>query len=277
MWVIERTPLCASIKLNLIQYQSLKHRVSYFLGTKTEESSVTKKIPYPPIPNPPHSRKGDFIHEKNSSTKCSLLVSAVIWLALTAWQPPAFADNAVKLRILLITTGDVRRLGFAYIKPVLDEMGVPYDVLNAKTQDLTAAMLASSSAGVACKADDAGCVGNYNGIILTDRRPGSQLHAIGMGHTARLPEKLRRPPGGAVRMASHLLDPNLLTEFTWIMVLSFPPAETTTRPSGQCDYTYSKQVFEYVNLANPFQLRILPLRPILEMMPRPAGRYRAER
>ena len=58
---------------------------------------------------------------------------------------PAFADNAVKLRVLLITTGDVTQdMGFAYVKPVLDEMGVPYDVLNANTQDLTAAMLASS-------------------------------------------------------------------------------------------------------------------------------------
>ena len=35
--------------------------------------------------------------------------------------------------------------GYAYIKPVLDEMGVPYDVLNSATQDLTAAMLASTA------------------------------------------------------------------------------------------------------------------------------------
>ncbi len=47
-------------------------------------------------------------------------------------------------------------------------MGVPYDVLNARAQDLTTAMLASSSAGLACKPEDAGCTGNYNGIILTD-------------------------------------------------------------------------------------------------------------
>jgi hypothetical protein len=92
-----------------------------------------------------------------------------MWLALIAVAAPAFADNAVKLRVLLITTGDVAQdQGFAYIKPVLDEMGVPHDVLNAGTQDLTAGMLASSSAGFACKSEDAGCVGNYNGIILTD-------------------------------------------------------------------------------------------------------------
>ena len=89
-----------------------------------------------------------------------LLLVSTIWLALAAVAPPAFSDNAVKLRILVITTGEVAEdLGFAYISPVLDEMEVPYDILNAQTQDLTAAMLASSSAGVGCKAEDAGCVG----------------------------------------------------------------------------------------------------------------------
>src|SRR5690242_20304001 len=91
------------------------------------------------------------------------------WLTFIAMAVPAFADNAVKLRVLLITTGDVTQdLGFAYIKPVLEEMGVPYDVLNARAQDLTTAMLASSSTGLACKPVEVGCIGNYNGIILTD-------------------------------------------------------------------------------------------------------------
>ena len=67
-----------------------------------------------------------------------------MWLAATV-TTPAFADNAVKLKVLVITTGEVTEdIGYAYIKPVLDEMGVPYDVLNAATQDLTAAMLASN-------------------------------------------------------------------------------------------------------------------------------------
>ena len=83
---------------------------------------------------------------KNSRIKFSLLFSAVMWLAATAVPTPAFADNAVKLKILLITTGDVTEdAGYAYIKPVLDEMGVPYDVLNAATQDLTAEMLTSNT------------------------------------------------------------------------------------------------------------------------------------
>ena len=87
------------------------------------------------------------MNKKNSHLKFSLLLSAVMWLAATV-STPAFADNAVKLKILLLTTGEVTDdIAYAYIKPVLDEMGVPYDVLNAKTQDLTAAMLASNAGG----------------------------------------------------------------------------------------------------------------------------------
>ncbi|MDN5753983.1 MAG: hypothetical protein L0H15_12055 [Nitrosospira sp.] len=107
--------------------------------------------------------------KQNRDIKRVLLATAAMWLILSAAASTAFADNAVKLRILVITTGEAAEdLGFAYIKPVLDEMGVPYDVLNARTTDLTAATLASSSAGGGCRAEDAGCVGNYNGIILTD-------------------------------------------------------------------------------------------------------------
>src|SRR6476661_2633136 len=106
--------------------------------------------------------------KQNPGTGRRLLASVATCVALIAMAVPAFADNAVKLRVLLITTGDVTQdLGFAYIKPVLEEMGVPYDVLNARAQDLTTAMLASSSTGLACNPVDAGCTGNYNGIILT--------------------------------------------------------------------------------------------------------------
>ena len=38
----------------------------------------------------------------------SLFVSMTIWVALIlALAPPALADNAVKLRILVISTGDI--------------------------------------------------------------------------------------------------------------------------------------------------------------------------
>jgi hypothetical protein len=95
---------------------------------------------------------------------CAPFIAAAIGLTLLG-APPAFADNAVKLKVLVLTTGDVTQdLGLAYIKPVIDEMGVPYDVLNAGTQDLTATRLSANG----CAAATAGCVGNYNGTILTN-------------------------------------------------------------------------------------------------------------
>ena len=48
--------------------------------------------------------------KKHLNMKCPLLVSMTIWLALIVLAAPAFADNAVKLRILLITTGDVQKI-----------------------------------------------------------------------------------------------------------------------------------------------------------------------
>ncbi|MGB5661330.1 MAG: hypothetical protein WBO54_17805, partial [Thermoanaerobaculia bacterium] len=42
-------------------------------------------------------------------------------------------------------------------------MNVPYEVLDASSDSLTAAMLSPNG----CSAATAGCVGNYNGVILT--------------------------------------------------------------------------------------------------------------
>jgi hypothetical protein len=185
--------------------------------------------------------------------KRSLLACAVLPLALAAMQPtPALADNAVKLKILIITTGDLAEdLEFAYIKPVLDQMGVPYDVLNAATQDLAAAALASSSTGGACKADDPGCVGNYNGIVLTDADlvPGFTpsewdiLHAYQKNFSVRQavlsgwPATYSdpRPPHG--------------------VYLDYGLAYSSSGADYEARWTvpdaYSKQVFEYVNRSNP--------------------------
>ena len=43
---------------------------------------------------------------KNLRIKFSLLFSVVMWLSATV-TTPAFADNAVKLKVLVITTGEV--------------------------------------------------------------------------------------------------------------------------------------------------------------------------
>src|SRR5687768_5431803 len=190
--------------------------------------------------------------KENLSLKRLLLVSVVMWLALIVGAPPAFADNAVKLRILLITTGDITAdPGYAYMKPVLDEMGVQYDVLDAATQDLTPAMLASSSAGAACKAQDAGCVGSYNGIILTDSDlvPGftppewDMLHDYQKNFRVRLAVLSGWPGTYSDPQAPY----GIYLDYGLVYSSSGNNYDGTwTVPTAA-----SKEVFEYVNQANP--------------------------
>lgn len=81
---------------------------------------------------------------------------------------PANADDVVNLKVLVISTGDATQdLGLAYITPILDEMGVPYDVINSVSQELTTAQLSASPSTTGCALEVAGCVGKYNGVILT--------------------------------------------------------------------------------------------------------------
>lgn len=75
---------------------------------------------------------------------------------------PAVADNSVQLKVLVVST-EADDQGLAYIRPVLDEKGVPYEVLDASTQTLTATTLSPGG----CTAATVGCLGNYNGVILT--------------------------------------------------------------------------------------------------------------
>lgn len=100
-----------------------------------------------------------------------MLGTAVLGLTLLEHPPtmsatlsPAPVNNVVKLRVLLVTTGNESSdLGLAYIRPALDEMGVPYDLLDSTTQTLSAATLSPGG----CASATSGCIGNYNGIILT--------------------------------------------------------------------------------------------------------------
>lgn len=182
-------------------------------------------------------------------TRC-LLACAAMSLASIAMPPvPALADNAVKLKILVITTGDLAEdLEFAYIKPVLDQIGVPYDILNAATQDLKAATLASFSAGRDCKAEDPGCIGNYNGIILTDADlvPGFTpsewdiLHAYQKNFGVRLAVLSGWP---ATYSDSH----GLYLDYG----LAYSSSGSDYEARWTVPDTYGKQVFEYVNRANP--------------------------
>ena len=192
------------------------------------------------------------MNKKNSHLKFSLLLSAVMWLAATV-STPAFADNAVKLKILLLTTGEVTDdIAYAYIKPVLDEMGVPYDVLNAKTQDLTAAMLASNAGGASCLPAEAGCVGNYNGIILTDSDldPAFTPTEWDMLHNYQKNFGVRQAvlsgwPGT-------YWDPESPFGVYLDYGLVFASSGTSYEGKWTVPTALSKEVFEYVNLTNPF-------------------------
>jgi hypothetical protein len=197
---------------------------------------------------------------KNSRAKSSFFASAIICLASLVMASPALADNTVKLKVLVITYNDATNdVGYAYIKPILDEMGVPYDVLNSKTQDLTAAMLASDASGAACNAATAGCVGNYNGIILTisDLAPEFTPAEWDILHNYEKDFKVREsvlsgfpvtywdpnPPYG-VYLDYGLVFSSSGSSYTgaWSLTSTNPPAN------------YSKEVFEYVNTANPLIL-----------------------
>lgn len=179
----------------------------------------------------------------------SLFIATTIGLSLLG-AAPAFADNAVNLRALVISTGDeTQDGGLAYIKPVLEEMRVPYDVLNASTQGLTAATLSPGG----CEAATAGCVGNYNGIIVTNADLGGAftpsewdiLHAYETSFKVN-EAVLSGWPGT-------YWDPNA----PWGIYLDYgltPTSGGTYTAHWAVPDADKKAVFEYVNQANPLPI-----------------------
>ena len=193
--------------------------------------------------------------KKKFNMKCSLLASMTIWLAFAVMTTPAFADNVVKLRILVIATGDMAEdLGLAYIKPVLEEMGVQYHVLNAGTQDLTAAMLASTSAGAACRAEDAGCLGNYNGIILTD----ADLIPIFTPTEWDILHNYQKNFGVRQAVLSGWPATYSDPQPPYGVYLDYGLVYSSSGNDYDAQWTvpaaYNKEVFEYVNRANPLPI-----------------------
>ncbi|RJX75165.1 hypothetical protein DZ860_00300 [Vibrio sinensis] len=82
------------------------------------------------------------------------LVCTTLFLVST---PSYSAVPDVDLKVLVISTGTPEQdIGLDLIDDMLDEMGVPYDVLNASHEQLTQDKLITGNKG------------NYNGIILTD-------------------------------------------------------------------------------------------------------------
>ncbi len=93
------------------------------------------------------------------STLIKVILGALMSLFLLTI---AAADNSVQLKVLVITSGE-NDPGLAFIKPTLEEMGVPYTVLDVSTSPLTSDTLSPNG----CLVTNAGCIGKYNGIILT--------------------------------------------------------------------------------------------------------------
>lgn len=162
----------------------------------------------------------------------------------------ASGDDAVQLKVLVISTGpETEDMSLAYIRPVLDEMGVPYDVLDASAASLTAATL--SPAG--CTAVTAGCVGNYNGVILTRADLALEFTPAEWEILHQYEKDFRVREAVLSGWPSQLWDPNP----PWGIYLdygvnvasggTFPNTQWASPAGGQT-------VFEYVNTANPLPI-----------------------
>ena len=191
--------------------------------------------------------------KKNYGKGIYLLISAAMWLAIII-TPPVLADNAVNLRVLVISTGEeTQDLGLSYIRPVLDEIGVPYDVFNANTQDLTADMLASLN-GIPCSSQDAGCVGSYNGIILTisDLAPNFTPAKWDILHNYEKDFHVREAVLSG--WPATYSDPNEPYGIYLDYGLVFSSSGASYNTQWSVPAAYQKEVLESVNLANPLPI-----------------------
>lgn len=195
------------------------------------------------------------------------IVLCIIMLSMFGISTVVLADNAVKLKVLVIATGDATHdMGLAYIKPVLDEMGVPYDVMNATTDDLVPEKLASINEA-ACNAVDIGCVGNYNGIILTlsDLTPNFTPNEWDVLHNYEKDFKVRE----AVLMGwpAKYWDPNPPYGVYLDYGLSFSSSGKNYNGIWSIPTAFQKEVFEYINKTNTipitdFAFTTVPSQPI---------------
>lgn len=106
-----------------------------------------------------------------ASSKVARILKTPPWLfilpILLLLPLSASSTPIVDLKVLVITTGTAEQdQGLDLIDDMLDEMGVPYDVLDATQTELTDELLVTNGQG------------NYNGIILTD----SSLYYLGNGN-----------------------------------------------------------------------------------------------
>jgi hypothetical protein len=202
-------------------------------------------------------RKYEFMRILSGNTLnkvCNLFIPVVLGFAVLG-SPVAFADDAVNLKVLVITTGD-QDSELAYIKPVLDEMGVRYDLLNAATQELTSTLLSADG----CLPATVGCVGNYNGVILTDSGMLESLTPLEWDLLHDYEKNFHVREAVLSGWPGIYWDPN----YPWGVYLDYGLTYSSSITSASlpsdsnAQWTVpienSKTVFEYVNTANPLPI-----------------------
>lgn len=167
--------------------------------------------------------------------------SALVGAALCT---PALAAE-VELRVLVIATGTpAQDQGLDLIDDVLTNIGVRFEVLNARTTALTAARLS------------AGTRGNYNGIILTDSQLSYFDPAVGYQSAFSLAEwqilhqfeqtfGVRESVMGGWPAIDASLDLNYGLQYVGYVDSATPVQARWLAPAGGREY------FEYVNASNP--------------------------
>ncbi len=99
------------------------------------------------------------LYRKNSHRISRFLALSCVALLVYAGSvvPTLAANQSVNLKVLVVSVGTAEEdLGLDFIDDALEELGVPYDVLDSTRVELDASMLS-----------DGADLGYYNGIILT--------------------------------------------------------------------------------------------------------------
>ncbi len=163
------------------------------------------------------------------------------WILLLGLVLPAFsfADQVVDLKVLVISTGTpAEDAGLDLIDDMLDQIGVPYDVLDAKREQLTADKLA------------AGDHGYYNGIILTN----AELFIPGVGSGFTLSEwqalfdyERTFSVRESVISGFPATNPSLGLNYGMTNITASSNITAVWQPPAGGD-----ELYEYINTANPF-------------------------
>jgi hypothetical protein len=152
------------------------------------------------------------------------------------------ADKTLDLRVLVVSTGDASvDPGLDLMDGVLDEVGVPYDVLDSSTETLTADRLSSGDHGY------------YNGVILTN----SELYlpgGAGSGFDALEWETLHafeRDSGVRESIVSGFpaTNPGLGLDYGMTDIIAGTDFQGRWQPPAG-----GTEIYEYVNEANPLPI-----------------------